>query len=161
MKDKGGNLSTFARALNSMVNRVPLKLVALWQGYCFGHAFSKVCQYACNDATICIGFQEVNLKAKQSTLQKTIIWIKKFSKGGGEWKRTCLDVSLCHRKLKTPMKTRLTNKIILFQETLEYKDAINLCYGSQETLELLKHVLDALMWAICKTLTKTMFFVVK
>jgi hypothetical protein len=112
-----------------MVNCAPLKLVAPWQGSCFGHAFSKACQYACNDATICLGFWEVNLKATQSTLQKIIMWIKNFGKGRSEWKRACVDASLHHRKLKTPMKTKFTNKIILFQKTLEYKDAINLCYG--------------------------------
>ncbi len=74
MKDEGGNLSTLAIALSSMVNCAPLKLVARWQGSCFAHAFNKACQYACNDATVCVGFQEVNLKTTQSTLQKTITW---------------------------------------------------------------------------------------
>jgi hypothetical protein len=52
-----------------------------------------------------------------------------FGKGWSEWKRACLDASLYHQKLKTPMKTRFTIKVILFQKTLEYGDAINLCYG--------------------------------
>ncbi len=129
VKDEGGNLSTLARALSYEVSCAPLKLTTPWQGSCFGHVFSKPCQYACNDATICLGFREVNLKATQSTLQKIIMWIKKFGKGQSEWKRACVDASLCHRKLKTPMKTKFANKVILFQETLEYKDAINLCYG--------------------------------
>jgi hypothetical protein len=96
VKDERGNLSTFARALSSIINYVPLKLITPWQGSCFGHGFSKVCQYAYNDATICIGFKEVNLKAKQSTLQKTITWTKKFNKGQSEWMRACFDVGLCH-----------------------------------------------------------------
>jgi len=69
-------------------------------------------------------------------LQKKNPWIKKFGKGQSEWKRAYLDASLRHQKLKTLLKTRFTNKVILFQETLEYKDAINLCYGRQEILEL-------------------------
>jgi len=87
VKDKRGNLSTIARALSYVVSCVPLKLVALlklvglWQGFCFGHAFSKTCQYTCNDATICVGFHEVNLKTIQLALQKTITWTKKSSKG--------------------------------------------------------------------------------
>jgi hypothetical protein len=56
VKDKGGNLSTLAKALNLVVNRVPLKLAIPQQGSCFGHVFSKACQYACNDATICLSF---------------------------------------------------------------------------------------------------------
>jgi hypothetical protein len=34
------------------------------------------------------------------------------------------------------MKIKFTNKLILFQETLEYRDAINLCYGRQDIQEL-------------------------
>jgi hypothetical protein len=63
VKDKGGNLSTLPKALNYVVNCVPLKLVAPWQGSCFGHAFSKACQYAYNDAPKCLGFGKVSLKA--------------------------------------------------------------------------------------------------
>jgi hypothetical protein len=40
------------------------------------------------------------------------------------------------------MKRRFANKVILFQETLKYQDAINLCYGRQETMEL-HHASDA------------------
>jgi hypothetical protein len=43
MKDKGGNLSTFAKALNFMVSCVRLKLATPWQRSCFGHAFIKAC----------------------------------------------------------------------------------------------------------------------
>jgi hypothetical protein len=41
------------------------------------------------------------------------------------------------------------------------RDAIDLCYARQETLELQGHVPDAHMWAICKMFTKIMFHVVK
>jgi hypothetical protein len=63
MKDEGGNLSTLAKVLSFVVSCVLLKLVTPWQGSCFSHAFSKACQYVCNDATICLGFWEVSLKA--------------------------------------------------------------------------------------------------
>jgi hypothetical protein len=76
-------------------------------------------------------------------LQKTIAWTKKSNKGWSEWKRACLDVGLCHPKLKTLVKTRFASKVILFQETLEYRDAINLCYGKHETLDLYGCALDA------------------
>jgi hypothetical protein len=81
VKDEGGNLSTLARALSSMVSCVPLKLVAPWQGFCYGHAFNKACQYACNDAIICLGFWEVSLKATLLSLPKKKKWIKKSNKG--------------------------------------------------------------------------------
>jgi hypothetical protein len=75
--------------------------------------------------------------------------------------RACFNVGLPHRKLKTPMKTRFTSKMILFQETLEYQDAINLCYGRQETQELQGRVPDAHTWAICKLIIETMLPIVK
>jgi len=34
----------------------------------FGHAFSKTCQYVCNDLMVCVGFREVNLKNTHATL---------------------------------------------------------------------------------------------
>jgi hypothetical protein len=39
-------------------------------------------------------------------------------------------------KLKTSVNTKFCNKAILFQEIVEYQDAIDLCYGMQKTLEL-------------------------
>ncbi len=59
------------------------------------------------------------------------------------------------------MKTKFASKVILFQETLEYQDAINLCYGRQETLELQGHVLNARTWAIRKMVCETMLPIIK
>jgi len=59
------------------------------------------------------------------------------------------------------MKTRFTSKVILLQETLEYRDAINLWYGTQEIQELQGHVLDAHTCAICKVVVEIMLHVVK
>jgi hypothetical protein len=55
----------------------------------------------------------------------------------------CLDAVLRHQKLKTLVNTKFISKVILFQEALEYRDAINLCYGRQETLELQGRVPNA------------------
>jgi hypothetical protein len=52
VNDKGGNLSTLARALSFVVSCAPLKLAAPCQGFCFDHAFNKTCPYVCNHATI-------------------------------------------------------------------------------------------------------------
>jgi hypothetical protein len=32
-------------------------------------------------------------------------------------------------KIETPMKTRFVNKVFMFEEVLEFKEAIILCYG--------------------------------
>jgi hypothetical protein len=75
--------------------------------------------------------------------------------------KKCVDARFSHRKLKTRMKIRFMNKVVLFQKIVGYWDAINLCYGRQETLELQGRILDAHTWVICKTITETMIPVVK
>jgi hypothetical protein len=96
VQDEGGNMSTFAQALTSIVNYHPLGLIVIWQGLCFGHAFNKTCQYTCNDIKVSIDFREVNLKVIQFMLHKKITWIKKSDKGHIEWHRACLNVGLSH-----------------------------------------------------------------
>jgi len=71
--------------------------------------------------------KEVSLKDAQSTLQKTITWIKKLVKGRQEWEVACWEASLSPRKLKTLVKTRFVSKVVLFQETLEYAYTITIC----------------------------------
>ncbi len=70
VKDEGGNLSIHAQALTLVVSCGPLGLAVPWKGSCFGHAFNKLCQYACNETKICVGFREVSLKSTQFILQK-------------------------------------------------------------------------------------------
>ncbi len=48
-----------------------------------------------------------------------------------------------------------------WQETMEYLDGINLCYGKQKIQELQGHVSNAHTWTICKVVAKIMFHVVK
>jgi hypothetical protein len=40
-----------------------------------------------------------------------------------------MDSGLRPRKLKTLLKTRFPNKVIMFEKTLEFKSTILLCYG--------------------------------
>jgi hypothetical protein len=42
---------------------------------------------------------------------------------------TCVERELQLQKLKTPMKKRFVSKVIMFEEVLEFKEAILLCYG--------------------------------
>ncbi len=72
----------------------------------------------------------------QAALHKTIAWTKKSRKRRQEWERACMDSGLWPRKLKTPIKTRFVSKVIVFEETLEFKAAILLCCGKQKTLSL-------------------------
>jgi hypothetical protein len=48
-----------------------------------------------------------------------------------------------HWKLKTLVKIRFMNKVIMVEETLEFKQTILLCYGRQKTLMLQQKILEA------------------
>ncbi len=72
--------------------------------------------------------RKVAIKDAHASLQKTITWTKKSGKGKQEWARAYKDASLCPWKLKTYVKTKFASKVIIFKETLEFKDTINLCY---------------------------------
>ncbi len=102
VKDKGLNLNTLTSSLTYVVSYSSLWLACPFVGSCFGHAMSKVAQYATNDTK---KFLEVSLKEVQSSLQKTITWTKTFRKGKVEWKESCFIVGLPIKMLKVPMKT--------------------------------------------------------
>jgi hypothetical protein len=97
-------------------------------GFCFGHAMPKACQHAMNDTKFCEGTWEVSLKNAHVASQQRISWIKKYNKSRQKWDKACIEVELPIWKLKTSMKTQVANKVVLFQKTLEYANAINLCY---------------------------------
>jgi hypothetical protein len=47
---------------------------------------SKATQYAIDDVKVCSGFTKVRLKGAQTSLQKSIAWIKNLGKGGSSGK---------------------------------------------------------------------------
>jgi len=49
-----------------------------FQDVCFGHVFSKACQYAITNNFFCKNFKFVSIKYTQSNEQKCIIWPKKI-----------------------------------------------------------------------------------
>jgi hypothetical protein len=80
-----GNMSTLAWTFIYVVSYILLELSIFGHGSCFGPAFSKACQYVCNDTNVFIGFCEVNLKTTQSTLQKQSHGLKSLTKKHNEW----------------------------------------------------------------------------
>jgi hypothetical protein len=62
-------------------------------------------------------------------LQKIITWINKSGKRKKEWENACVESGMKHQQLKTLVKTIFFNKMIMFEETLESKKVIVLCYG--------------------------------
>jgi hypothetical protein len=63
--------------------------------------------------------------------------------------------------LRTLVKTRFAYRVILFQKTLDYQDAIYICYGRQQALHLQSSVLDCQTWSIVQAITNTLMLVVK
>jgi hypothetical protein len=57
---------------------------------------------------------------------------KNQGKGSRSGKNLALKMG-CHNNeitpMKTPMKTKFLNNVIMFEETLKFKQAILLCYG--------------------------------
>ncbi len=48
--------------LKSIIKCEALGLEESFHGTCFGHDFSKVCQYAISDEKVCKGFKYVSIK---------------------------------------------------------------------------------------------------
>jgi len=62
VKDEGFNLNILIFALTYIVSRFALQLTCQFVGSCFGHAMSKVAQYATNNNKVYVHFSEVNFK---------------------------------------------------------------------------------------------------
>jgi hypothetical protein len=107
MKDESNILSTMAIALRSIIICQPLKLNQVYEGTCFGHVMSKVCQY---DNKVSKGLMQVNVKDAQTILQKTITWTKKFGKVGKNLTRLVVNVGCCFKNLKPLSKLDLHSK---------------------------------------------------
>jgi len=82
----------------------------------------------------------VSIKKAQSISQKTITWIKKSGKGWQECHKACELGGVPPRKLKALKKTCFASRIVLFQESFEFKHVIILCYGTQQLLALQSRV---------------------
>jgi hypothetical protein len=48
-----------------------------------------------------------------------------------KWQKACIIVAMPPCKFKTFVKIKFASKVILFQEILEFKHVIALCYGTQ------------------------------
>jgi hypothetical protein len=55
-----------------------------------------------------------------------------------EWENVCIESGKPHWKLKILVKTKYSNKVIMFEEMLEFKQTILLCCEKQRTLSLHK-----------------------
>ncbi len=73
MKDEGSNLNTLTNyALKPIVKCETLGLEESFQGTCFVHVFSKVCQYVTTNHKACKNLKYAFIKSTQTYLQKCI-----------------------------------------------------------------------------------------
>ncbi len=68
VKDEGSNLNTMTTTLKSIVSCDMLGLEEIFQSTCFGHAFSKACQYVTTKEKVCKDLQYVSIKFAQKDL---------------------------------------------------------------------------------------------
>jgi hypothetical protein len=112
VKDEGDNLSIHAQAFTLVVSCGPLGLVVPWKGSCFGHAFSKLCQYVCNDTKIYVGFREVSLKPLNLHYQKKE-GLRSLAKGVMNAIRHVLMLGFPIENKKNSIKPSFATKVIL------------------------------------------------
>ncbi len=105
---------------------------------------------------LCVGLTSLSIKETQYILHKTITWTKKSGKGRQEWHKACMNSSVPPWKLKTLVKTKFVFQVILFQETLEFKHTITLCYGRQQSLTLQGHVKSPQVWVVAQIVANTL-----
>ncbi len=63
VKDESSNLNEMTFALKSIISCETLSLQESFNGTCFGHVFSKACQYATIDEKMCTNLMYVSIKA--------------------------------------------------------------------------------------------------
>jgi hypothetical protein len=106
VKYEGLNLDAMTMALKIIVNCDILGLEDSFNGTCFGHVFSKTCQYAIIEKKICKNLKFIFVKSTEFDIQKCVTWPRKSGKGRQEWSNACTDMEFQPRKLNTLVKTR-------------------------------------------------------
>lgn len=94
-------------------------------------------------------------------MPKTVTWTKKSVKGWQEWHKACELARVLPKKLKIIVKTCFASKVVIFQETIEFKHAIVLCYGSQQSLALQGCVPNPQVWVVAQVVANTLGLVVQ
>ncbi len=81
VEDEGFNFNVMTIVLKSIASCEYLSLEKSLQGTCFGHDFSKACQYAIIEEKVYKNLKYISIEFIQTNLQKCITWFKKFGKG--------------------------------------------------------------------------------
>ncbi len=73
MKDEGSNLNTWTNALKFVVKCETLSLEENFQETCFGHVFSKACQYATTNDKACKNLKYVLLNLLRQICRNALL----------------------------------------------------------------------------------------
>jgi hypothetical protein len=92
VKDEGYNLNAMTNILKFVLSCEYLWLEERFQGTCFGHVFSKACQYGTIDKKVCKKLKYMSIKSTKVDLQICITWLKKFRKRRHEWNKLVLKL---------------------------------------------------------------------
>ncbi len=76
VEDERSNLITMTTTLKSIIKCEVIDLNEKFQGNCFGHVFSKACQYAITNEKVCKNLWFISIKYAQLNLQKCVTWPK-------------------------------------------------------------------------------------
>jgi len=107
-----------------------------------------------------LGFQ--NLAWKKFNLHcKRPLLRQKYIIRGDKRKESCIVASLLAKTLKISVKMKFVSWVIIFQETLEYRNVISICYGWQQIIHLSFKVLVLQTWAIVQAITNALLPIVK
>jgi hypothetical protein len=72
VKNDGSNFNAMIIALKVVINCKSFGLEENFQGICFGHVFSKACQYGTVEEKVCKDQKYVFVKSAQADLQQCI-----------------------------------------------------------------------------------------
>ncbi len=106
VKDESSNLATCAQALKAVVSCVNLDKAKPFDGHCFGHTLSRVCQYVIFDEKVGFGLLYASIKSTQVDVQKCITWPNKSNNRQQAWEKACVNFGLNPHTFNTHMKTR-------------------------------------------------------
>ncbi len=76
-----------------------------FKALCFGHVFSKACQYGIAEENVYKDLKYVSIKFVHVNLQKCIIWLKKSREGRQESNNACFETGIHPIKLNILVKT--------------------------------------------------------
>jgi hypothetical protein len=94
VKDEGSNLQTCASAMNSIISCNSMGLLEPIDGLCFGHALSKVCQYATTNKNMFTNLSYTSIKRCSKCHLEMYYMTQKMGKGCQAWDKACMDTGL-------------------------------------------------------------------